>query len=110
VMEQLRDDEWPTGDNQPLLLMLRSPRELAETFGLVFVRGVDDLGDVEVAAVRGTFGVAGLVRYADAPFEGTTVFVDVAADFEATHRAVVDEFGLTDADLGWARLWNEDAG
>src|SRR5690349_11893564 len=79
-----------------------SPEELAEKFGLVFVDDEDDLGPLKVAAVRASFGIAGLIRYRDAPFEGTTVYVDSASVLDSTREAVVSEFGLASSDIGWA--------
>ncbi|GHH62990.1 hypothetical protein [Lentzea cavernae] len=101
-IDQLSDAGWPTGGNRPLLVMLFSPEELAERFGLAFVDDADDLGPLKLAVVQGSFGIAGLIRYADSPFAGTTVFVEDAADLELSHRTVVSEFGLTSSDIGWA--------
>ncbi|GLY52662.1 hypothetical protein Lesp01_63180 [Lentzea sp. NBRC 102530] len=100
---QIPLEEWRPSSTEPLLTMQRSPQELTEQFGLDFADEVDDLGDVQVAVVRGSFGTAVLLKYAYPPFLGTIVRVDAAADFEAAHRAMLAEFGLTSADLGWAR-------
>lgn len=106
AIEQVPSAEWPTGENRPLLVMLFAPEELAETFGLVFDDDEDDLGPLKLAVVRVSFGVAGLIWRIDAPFEGTIVYVDEAADLESTYRAVVNEFGLTSSDIGWAAEWS----
>ncbi|MEV6241614.1 hypothetical protein [Lentzea sp. NPDC051838] len=102
AIEQVPSAEWPTSENRPLLVMLFSPEELAEKFGLVFDDDEDDLGPLKLAVVRASFGVAGLIRYVDAPFDGTTVYVDRDADLESTHRAVVSELGLESSDISWA--------
>lgn len=101
AIEQLFDSGWPTGENSPLLVMLFSPEELSEKFGLVFVDDEDGLGPLKLAVVRASFGIAGLIRYTDAPFEGTTVYVDEAADLDSTLDAVVSEFGLTSSHIDW---------
>lgn len=102
AIEQVVDSSWPTGDNSPLLLLPLSPEELSERFRLVFTDAVDDLGDLKVAVVRGQgFGIAGLIRYRDAPFEGATVYVDSEADLRSTSEAVLSEFGLTESEVSW---------
>jgi hypothetical protein len=82
--------------------MLLSPDELAEKHGLVFGDDEDDLGPLKLAVVKGSFGIAGLIRYRDAPFEGTTVYVESASVLDSTREAVVSEFGLASSDIGWA--------
>jgi hypothetical protein len=101
AIEQLPDAGWPAGENSPLLIMLFNPEELSEKFGLVFVDCEDDLGPLKLAVVRASFGIAGLIKYRDAPFEGTTVYVDEAADLDSTRDAVMSEFGLTSSRIDW---------
>lgn len=75
--------------------------QLAEKFGLVFAADEDGLGPLQLAVVRASFGIAGLIKYTDAPFEGTIVYVDEFADLDSTLDAVVSEFGLTSARIDW---------
>ncbi|MGW6933316.1 hypothetical protein ACWGE0_24890 [Lentzea sp. NPDC054927] len=81
--------------------MLFSPEELSKKFGLVFVDQMDGLGPLKLAVVKASFGIAGLIRYTDATFEGTTVYVDSAADLDSTRDAVVSEFGLVSSEISW---------
>jgi hypothetical protein len=75
---------------------------LAEKFGLVFTEDHDDLDDLDIAVVQSpAFGTAGLIRYKNAPFDGTVVYVDVDSDLETMRDAVLAEFGLALADIEW---------
>lgn len=102
MIRQIPADEWPTGRNEPLLVLPFKPAELAEKFGLVFVEDHDDFEELDIAVVHSAaFGTVGLIRYKNVQFDGTVVYVDVDSDLETTRDAVLAEFELDLGDVEW---------
>lgn len=102
TIKQVDESGWPTEETSPLLILPMSPEELSKKFNLVFADDSDGLGDLKIAVVRGQrFGIAGLIRHQDAPFEGTTVYVDSEADLRSTCSAVLSDFGLEESEVSW---------
>jgi hypothetical protein len=102
MIENVTNLDWRERKNSPLLLLPFMPGELNSRFGVKFTMGSDDLGQLELAAVRvPALGVVGLIRYEDAKFEGTTVYVDMNVNLRSARDAVLRAFGVDESEVLW---------
>jgi hypothetical protein len=93
---------FPSGDRQPVAELALAPGELADRYSLKFGEGEDGLDYFRAAAIEVPSGQQLLLlRYRRAPTPGTIVYADAGADPAACRKELLQELGLTEADLTW---------